>query len=139
VKKETPKTGEEAFICMFCGHAGHLDEFCFCRKRIQKRRFDYARNSYSDEFIDFLHRSYSCAPSHFIHGTNHRSYGFYSRENNFVARCFGYGPRPHRGDRFLHRLGFPVGGSYTHFEPRHLDGPHFPHRGTCPTGSNGEV
>jgi hypothetical protein len=29
VKKETPKPREEAFICMFCGHAGHLDEFCF--------------------------------------------------------------------------------------------------------------
>jgi hypothetical protein len=29
VKKETPKQREEAFICMFCGRAGHLDEFCF--------------------------------------------------------------------------------------------------------------
>jgi hypothetical protein len=28
-RKETPKTREEAFICMFCGHAGHFDEFCF--------------------------------------------------------------------------------------------------------------
>jgi hypothetical protein len=27
--KETPKPREEAFICMFCGRAGHLDEFCF--------------------------------------------------------------------------------------------------------------
>jgi hypothetical protein len=42
VRKETPKPIEEAFICMFCGFAGHLDEFCFCRKRIEKRRFDYA-------------------------------------------------------------------------------------------------
>jgi hypothetical protein len=25
------------------------------------------------------------------------------------------------------------------FEPRHLDGPHFPHRGSCPTQPNGEV
>jgi hypothetical protein len=39
----------------------------------------------------------------------------------------------------VHRHGFPTGGSYTHFEPRHLDGPHFPHHGSCPTGSNGEV
>jgi hypothetical protein len=38
---------------MFCGHAGHLDEFCFCRKRIEKRHFDYTRNSYRDEFSDF--------------------------------------------------------------------------------------
>jgi hypothetical protein len=37
------------------------------------------------------------------------------------------------------RPSFPAGGSYTHFEPRQLDGPHFHHRGSCPTGSNGEV
>jgi hypothetical protein len=29
VRKETLKSREEAFICMFCGRAGHLDEFCF--------------------------------------------------------------------------------------------------------------
>jgi hypothetical protein len=29
VRKETPKPREEAFICMFCDPAGHLDEFCF--------------------------------------------------------------------------------------------------------------
>jgi hypothetical protein len=45
VERETPKPREEAFMCMFCGHASHLDEFCFHRKRIEKRRFDYARNS----------------------------------------------------------------------------------------------
>jgi hypothetical protein len=56
-----------------------------------------------------------------------------------VPRCFGYGPRSHRGDRSPRRHDFPVVGSYTHFEPRHLDSPHFPHRGSCPTGSNGEV
>jgi hypothetical protein len=28
-RKETPKPREEAFICMFCDRAGHLDEFCF--------------------------------------------------------------------------------------------------------------
>jgi predicted nuclease with TOPRIM domain len=27
--KETPKLREEAFVCMFCDCAGHLDEFCF--------------------------------------------------------------------------------------------------------------
>jgi uncharacterized membrane protein len=53
VKRESPKSREEAFICMFCGRASHLDEFCFRRKRIEKRRFDYARNSYCDLFIDF--------------------------------------------------------------------------------------
>jgi hypothetical protein len=53
VCKETPKLREEAFICMFCGRAGHLDEFCFQRKRIEKMCLDYARNSYHDQFIDF--------------------------------------------------------------------------------------
>jgi hypothetical protein len=28
-RKGTPKPREEAFVCMFCGRAGHLDEFCF--------------------------------------------------------------------------------------------------------------
>jgi hypothetical protein len=27
VKRESPKSREEAFVCMFCGRAGHLDEF----------------------------------------------------------------------------------------------------------------
>jgi hypothetical protein len=29
VRKETPKLREEAFVCMFYGHAGHLDVMCF--------------------------------------------------------------------------------------------------------------
>jgi Fe-S cluster biogenesis protein NfuA len=29
VNRESPKPRAKAFICMFCGHAGHLDEFCF--------------------------------------------------------------------------------------------------------------
>jgi hypothetical protein len=64
VRKETSKPREEAFVCIFCGCASHLDEFCFWRKRIEKRRLDYARNSYHDEFIKFLPRSYSCVPPH---------------------------------------------------------------------------
>jgi hypothetical protein len=31
-RKESPKPREEALVCMFCGRAGHLDEFCFRRK-----------------------------------------------------------------------------------------------------------
>jgi hypothetical protein len=89
VKKETPKPREETFVCMFCDRAGHLDEFCFRHKKIEKRHFEYARNSYHDEFIDFPPRSYShvlprsysrtsphtssCALSRFSHGPNHRS------------------------------------------------------------------
>jgi hypothetical protein len=53
-KRDTPKPREEAFVWMFCGRTSHLDEFCFWHKRIEKRQFDYARNSYRDEFIDFL-------------------------------------------------------------------------------------
>jgi hypothetical protein len=147
VRKETPKPREEAFVCMFCSRAGHLDEFCFRRKRIERRRFDYARNSYRDEFSDFPPRSFSRTLSHtssralpqFAHGPNHRPYGFGSRENCFDPRCFGYDTRPHRGDRFLRRPIFPVGGSHNHFEPRHLDGPHFLCRCSHPTRSSDVV
>jgi hypothetical protein len=62
-RKETPKPTEEAFVCMFCGRAGHLDEFCFRRKRIEIRRVEYARDLYRDEFFDFPPRSYSHVPS----------------------------------------------------------------------------
>jgi hypothetical protein len=132
---------------MFCGCAGHLDEFCFRRKRIEKWRFEYARNSYHDEFFDFLPRSYSRALPRtstralpqFSHGSNHHSYGFDSRENRFVPRCFGYGPRPHRGDHFPRGPDFPLRGFHTHFELRHLDGPHFSRHGYHPTRSNSVV
>jgi hypothetical protein len=76
VKKETPKSREEAFLCIFCGNAGHLDEFCFHHKRIEKRRLDYSRNSYRNEFISFPPHTSSRASSHSIHGPNHLSYGF---------------------------------------------------------------
>jgi hypothetical protein len=76
VRKETPKSREEAFVCMFYGCAGHLNEFCFHRKRIEKRCFDYARTSYRNEFIDFQPRSNSHTLTHFFHGPNHRSYSF---------------------------------------------------------------
>jgi hypothetical protein len=124
---------------MFCGRASHLDEFCFRHKRIEKKRLDYARNSYHDEFIDFLSHTSSRASPHLFHGPNHHSYGFGSRENSFVPRCFGYDPRSHHGDHPPRRHGFPAGGSYTRFEPRHMDGPHFPHCGSHPARSNGEV
>jgi hypothetical protein len=91
-RKEIPKLREEAFVCMFCGRTGHLDEFCFRRKRIERRHVEYARDSYRVEFIDLTPHSYShvpprfysralprtssCALPHFAHGPNHRSYGF---------------------------------------------------------------
>jgi hypothetical protein len=146
VGKETPKPRVEAFVCIFCGCAGYLDEFCFRRKKIGGMRFDYARNSYHDEFSDFSHRSFSRALPHtsralpqFAHGSNHHSYGFGSRENHFEPRRFGYGLRPHRGDHFPRRHVYPAGGSYTHLELRHLDGPRFLYRGSCPTQPSGDV
>jgi hypothetical protein len=162
-RKETLKPRDEAFICMFYSRAGHLDEFCFRRKRIERMRVEYARDSYRDEFIDILPHSYShvlsrfysrasphtfsralphtfsCALPQFAHGPNHRSYDFGPRENRFVPRRFGYDPRPHRGDHFLRRPGFPAGGAHTHFEPRHLDDPYFSRRGSCPTRPNDEL
>jgi hypothetical protein len=65
VKRESPKPREEAFVCIFCDRAGHLDEFCFLRKRIERGHIEYARNSYRDEFIDFLPHSYSHVPPRF--------------------------------------------------------------------------
>jgi hypothetical protein len=147
MRKEISKLREEAFVCMFYGRAGHLDEFCFRRKRIERRHIEYARNSYRDEFFDFSLRSYSRtlphttsrALTHFSHVPNHGSYGFGSWENNSVRRHFCYGSRPHRGDNFLRMPDFPTGGSHTHFEPRHLDGPCFPRHGSSPTRPNDEV
>jgi hypothetical protein len=154
VMKETPRSREEAFIYMFCGRAGYLDEFCFRRKRIERRHVEYARDSYHD-FIDFSPRSYSQVPPHFYsrtshhtflrvlpqfaHGPNHHSYSFGPRENRFEPRRLGYDPRPHRGDCFPHRSGFSAGGSFTHFEPRHLDGPCFLRCCSRSTRPSGEV
>jgi hypothetical protein len=84
VRKEIPKTREEAFICIFCGRAGHLNEFFFRHKRIEEMCFYYARNSYRDELSNFLPRSFSRASPrtsyralfYFSHGPNHCSYGF---------------------------------------------------------------
>jgi hypothetical protein len=56
-----------------------------------------------------------------------------------VPRRFRYGPRPHHGDHFPRRAGFPAGGSYIYFELRHLDGQCFPCCGSCPTQPKGEV
>jgi hypothetical protein len=103
-----------------------LDEFCFRQKGIERGHVEYSRDSYRDEFIDFLTRSYShvlprfysralphtfsCALSQFTHGPNHRSYDFGPRENRFEPRRFGYAPRPYHGDRFPRGLVFPLEG-----------------------------
>jgi hypothetical protein len=72
--KETPKPREEAFICMFCSRADHLDEFCFRWKRIERRRVEYARDSYRDEFIDCPPRSYSLVPPRFYSRASPRTF-----------------------------------------------------------------
>jgi hypothetical protein len=84
VKRKYPKLREEAFIYMFCGRAGHLDKFCFRRKKIERRHVEYIRNSYRDEFIDFPPRFYSraspCTSARAFpqssYRPNHRSYSF---------------------------------------------------------------
>jgi hypothetical protein len=98
-EERIPKPREEVFVCMFCGRADHLDEFCLRRKRIERMCVEYARNSYCDEFFDLsshsysrvpprsysrdsfrtfsraLHRTSSCALPQFTHAPNHCSYG----------------------------------------------------------------
>jgi hypothetical protein len=92
VKRESPKPREEAFVCIFCGRAGHLDEFCFRRKRIESRHVEYARKSYRDEFFNF--------PPHFY---SHVSSRFYSRASPHTFSCdfaqFSCGPN-HRSYSF---------------------------------------
>jgi hypothetical protein len=88
VKRESPKSREEAFVCMFYGRASHLVEFCFRRKRIERRRVQYARNSYHDEFIDFPPRYYSHVPPRFYsRASSHTSSRAFSQ--------FSYGPNHH--------------------------------------------
>jgi hypothetical protein len=127
------------YTCMFCGRAGHLDEFCFRCKRMKKGHVDYARNSYHNEFIDFLPRISSRAPSHLSHGPNHYSYGCHSRESGFVPRCFGFNPHSCHGARPTRRHSSPARGAYSHFELSCFDGPHFPYHGSRLTRSNCEV
>jgi hypothetical protein len=79
----------------------------------------------------YLHKNFILAKS--------GCYSLGPRENRFEPRHFGYGPRPHHGDHFPRRPGFPARGSFIHLEPRHLDGPRFPHRGLRPTRPSGEV
>jgi hypothetical protein len=59
VRKETTKSREKVFICMFCGRADHLDEFCFRQKRIERRHVEYVRDSYRDELFNVPAQSYS--------------------------------------------------------------------------------
>jgi hypothetical protein len=88
-----------AYTCMFCACVGHLDEFCFQHKRIEKRSVDYSRNSYHNEFIDSPPHISSGAPSHFSCRHNYHSYGFGSQESGLVPRRFCVDPCSHCGAR----------------------------------------
>ena len=65
---------------MFCGRAGHLDEFCFRRKCLERRQKEYLRDAYHED-LDFPPRFASRATLRL----NHRSYGNGPRENDFVS------------------------------------------------------
>jgi hypothetical protein len=110
VKRESPRLREKTFVCIFYGRAGHLNDFCFRRKRIERRCVEYARNSYRDEFIDFPPRSYSHVPPYFYSRVSPRT-------SSRAFTPFSYVPNRRSndfGDRFPHRPSFPAGGSYTH-------------------------
>jgi hypothetical protein len=59
---------------MFCGRVDHLDEFCFRRKRIERMRVEYARDSYRDEFVDSPPRFYSHVPPRFYSRASTRTF-----------------------------------------------------------------
>ena len=121
---------------MFCGRAGHLDEFCFRRKRFERRQREYLRNAHHKD-LDFLprfashatprpnHRSYGYGPKENGHAPprpNHRSYGYGPRENSFVSQRFGSDPRSlHRDDRYPRRHRYSSDGFYPRSESRRLD------------------
>jgi hypothetical protein len=71
-KKETPKPREEAFVCMFYGCTGHLDEFCFWWKRIERRRVDVIPRSEKE----------GTKPLYVCPGCSNHTHG-----NNMINRC----------------------------------------------------
>ena len=55
-KETSSKTSpREEYICRFCGHAGHVDEFCFRCKRLERRQREYLKDAYLED-LDFLPR-----------------------------------------------------------------------------------
>jgi hypothetical protein len=125
-RKETPKPREEIFVCMFCGCAGHLDEFCFWHKRIERRRVEYAET----------HIVISLLISHLVLILMFRLAFTLVIRLTLLHMLF---LSSLMGDRFLHRPGFPTGGSYTHLELRHLNDPRFSRHGSRPTRPSYEV
>jgi hypothetical protein len=91
-KERNPQAKRGSFYLHVLWPCWSLRRFFFRWKRIERRHVEYARDSYRDEFIDFLPHSYSHVPPRFYsralsrtfsralpqfaHGPNHRSYGF---------------------------------------------------------------
>jgi hypothetical protein len=146
MKKETPSLERKFLFAYFVAVLVTWMSFAFIARELRRDALTMLE-AHPDEFSNFLPHSYSRALpctsshvlSHFSRGPNHRSYGFGSRENNFVPRCFSYDPHPHRDDHFPRRPSFSTGGSHTHFELRHLEGPRFHRHGSCSTRPNSEV
>jgi hypothetical protein len=78
VRKETPNPREEAFICMFCGRAGHLDEFCFRRKRMRRGALIMPETRIMMSLLIFCLILLLVLHLILFHGPNHLSYDFSS-------------------------------------------------------------
>jgi hypothetical protein len=86
VKKETPSRERKLSFACFVAMLVTWTSFASDARELTRDTlsFEYARNSYRDEFFDFLPHSYSHALPHtsshalsrFSHGPNHHSYGF---------------------------------------------------------------
>ena len=124
------------------------------RKRLERSQKEYLRDAYHED-LDFPPRFASRAtprPNRRSYGyrsienghapprPNHRSYDYGPRENGFVSQRFGSDLRSLcHGDRYPCRHRYPSDGFYPHFESRRFDCPRFPHHGSHPSCSNGEV
>jgi hypothetical protein len=96
VRKETPKPRDESFICIFCGRADHLDDFCFRRKRIERMHVKYARDLYRDEFFNVLPQSHSRIPPRFYSRASPRTFPHaLPRTSSDVLPQFAHGPNHH--------------------------------------------
>jgi hypothetical protein len=88
---------------------------------------DYAKNSYHDEFIDFLPHISFHVPSHFSQGPDHCPSSYVSRKSGLITGCFGVDLLSHCGVVHLPcRHGFPARSVYSHVEPSRCDSQCFP-------------
>jgi hypothetical protein len=113
-----PKSHQRVFHCVFCGRDGHLEEFCFRRKRVEKREREWAN------------------PDMFYQGAGRHDQPQRGDRRDARARRAGGG----HGDGFAYHA--PRGGRFAGQAPSHANGygpwdhgfgrfnePRFPHRG----------